>query len=209
MWKIKCSGTYFTQGQHGKDITDFDFEKEIPSCPELWIDSVVQKRMLPIWIEEERKKPKGKDKYKRFDGIDSCQIFEFEEIDETDSFIGKDVLNMDEKQIQEVASALVLIEVPLPRKLNIKQLRNECVLAYLSVVQKVEMKKESNKEALDFYKKTPSGTWVVDFSGQSCIIEEVVHPADKHKVVTKIEQKSLSDLMGVSKAPSEEELLAT
>jgi len=207
MWNVKLSGTYFTQGQHGKEISEFNFDKELPSCPQGWINSVVQKRLLPIWIEEERAKPKSGDKFKRFDGVDSCHIYDFNAIASKDSFIGKDILKMNEKEIQEVASAFVLIEVPLPRKLNIKQLRDECVLQYLKIVKKIKMETEEEKEALSFYKKNPAGYWTVDFSEQSCIIGQVIHPDDGQKVFKKIEQKSLSDILGAD-VPTEKELLA-
>lgn len=200
MIKVKVSATYFTNVTNGRQRTNVDFSKEIPECPDDFLYSVVKKRYLPLWINEARKK--NKDKYPNFDGVESVRIYDYEINDKPDGLAGKDLCELDEKGIQDLATKFCLIAAPLPLKTDIKTAREKCATIYLEKVKGLDFSTDAKKEEWSFWKKTPIG-YKLDFSEQKFIIEDKqVTLEDDNKVVVK---KGLEDILN---APlTEEELL--
>ena len=228
LWEVVVEGSY--RGLGGKEPIPFEFKKEISYCHELWLDGVIQSRLLPIWIEEARKTPAGAKKYPQplvQDNLISCMIYEYTAIDKPDPIVGKNIMEMDFKEIQECASRYRLILVPKAKR-SIEQLRTKCVLEYLDIVKgiynsdkeiakknKVKFKVDKSKYA--FYKRTPSGEYVASFRGEQIITEDINVVEVGEAVVKAKPQTSISDIMGNAKSVSskivedeitEEDLLA-
>ncbi|MFY9591755.1 MAG: hypothetical protein WAP54_07210 [Bacteroidales bacterium] len=199
MLKVTVSGVYYTQGQQGKENTPYEFTKEIPEIPENWILALVKARFLPIWIAEERKK--NQKNWKPFDGVKSCYLANYEKTETPDKLVGKNVFEMDETELQNVAAKYLLTEVPVPYTVPLNELRNLVALNYLKVIKGVKVDKNEDKEKLAFYKRNSVGEWILDFSGESLILESIEHKEESFE--KPIVKQSLSDILNTNSSKAQ------
>ncbi len=173
MLKVSVSGSYYTEGSQGKENTNYDFTKEIPDIPENWILALIKSRFLPIWVSEARKA--NKNAWKIFDGVKSCYLAESVEIAKDDGLKDKDIFEMTEVELQNVAAKYLLTEVPLPFTVPIKELRNSVALNYLKLYKGIKVNSNEDRERLAFFKRNISGEWLLDFGEEAFILEEMIH----------------------------------
>ncbi len=200
MLKVSVSGEYITEGQLGRERTHYEFIKEIPEVPDNWILSMIKSRYLPMWVAEARKKTSTK--WKPFHEVKSCHISDYKITDTSDGLVGKDVFEMEEKELQDVAAKYLLTEVPIPYTVPLKELRDRVALAYLKYVKGVKVDNNEDKEKLAFFRKNGVGEWILDFSGDSFILEDI-EPKKENEQKT-IEKKTLSELLNNNKEPDDD-----
>lgn len=201
MLKVKVSGIYTSKHSNGVDEIEFEFIKKIPKVPDTWINSMVQKRFLPLWFQEKNKKAK---EAKPYSGLSFCLVSEWEEIDEPDNLSGMDILKMSEFDIQNLACKGLLTEVPLPFKVPIHSLRETAVLEYLKHIKKVKMDKAEDKERLNFFVRSPDGGWNLNLINQKCIIEDFAVNPEKVSVNEGVKKLSINEI--TNQLPSQNEL---
>ena len=96
----------------------------------------------------------------------SYLITNVEKTDKKTNLIGKDILSLDEWEIQDLACLFDLYEVPVAGKMSIVTLREKTAEAYLKKVLRVPMNNALEKAQLAFYKQLPDGTFKLDFGNE-------------------------------------------
>lgn len=169
-YKVKCEGSYITFiGDGKKEFTNYEFEKEIPYCNELWVLSMLKARFVPLWVATEKKGPHLVYK-KPFDEVHICRVVELEKINGDDILVGKDLAKIStEEEIQAAACKYCLIETPLPFARPIREAREALLMCYLDKILEVPMKTEEEKNALSFMKKNSLGEWHLDLGQEKLI----------------------------------------
>lgn len=125
MITFECSGSYSSSTGSVNDVVDFEGLKGVmPSCDEEWINSHVQNRYLPILLKDSKKY------VKRFDMMRKCYLDDYKIDDEEPDIIGKDILKMDWKELQDLAVYKHLLEIPLFQATSLRQARQTAYLAY-------------------------------------------------------------------------------
>lgn len=202
MLKIKVQGIYLSKHANGVEEIEFDFIKNIPKIPITWINSMVQKRFLPLWIAEKNKKSKV---VKPLSDISFCLVSEWEDVEEADGLTGKDILKMSEYEIQELACKGLLTEVPLPFKVPLYSLREKAVLEYLKKIKHIPMESKEDKENLEFFVKTPDGGWGVNLIGKKCIVEHFTVKPNNVSVNQEVKKLTIEEITNC--LPSQEDLI--
>jgi hypothetical protein len=118
-YKVKISGSYRTSE---KDVIDFsDIEGVVPFNEKDVVLMCVRRRYAPMWITLSSKYSK------RVASIRECYIDSMEEIESDFSFVGKNILDMNDEELQDLATVKDLREIPLYRKASISFAR---IIAY-------------------------------------------------------------------------------
>lgn len=166
MLKVTVEGVYESDiGSGQKKFETFNYTIKLTRDKEEGIETHIMRRFIPYMIA----KDKNKNKYP-FSRIKSFMISNIEKIEEKSSLVGKDILALDDYEIQDLACLFDLYEAPLYGKLSISALRNKVAEAYLKKVLKVPMKTAQEKSQLDFYKQLPDGTFKLDFGDQKLTV---------------------------------------
>ena len=108
---------------------------------------------------------------------------------------------MDETELQNVAAKYLLTEVPVPYTVPLNELRNLVALNYLKVIKGVKVDKNEDKEKLAFYKRNSVGEWILDFSGESLILESIEHKEESFE--KPIVKQSLSDILNTNSSKAQ------
>lgn len=154
--KVTISGDYYNSK---KEKIDFDkVEGFIPWCDEdKGLASMhVRGRYAMNWIKN-AKDEDGKPKYpERIDRIHQCFVDDVEEAKSSFSFIGKDIKELSQEELQDLATAKNIMKIPLPNSGHSKRSMLELAYAaYCSVVLKQKLKPEPHEVGFNF-KKLPS-----------------------------------------------------
>lgn len=154
--KVTISGDYYNSK---KEKIDFDkVEGFIPWCDEdKGLASMhVRGRYAMNWIKN-AKDEDGKPKYpERIDRIHQCFVDDVEEAKSSFSFIGKDIKELSQEELQDLATAKNIMKIPLPNSGHSKRSMLELAYAaYCSVVLKQNLKPEPHEVGFNF-KKLPS-----------------------------------------------------
>ena len=109
-----------------------------------------------------------------------------------DNFIleGKDIAEMNEDEIQQLACMYDIFEIPLPQTMSITELRRKAQLAYLKKVLRVPMKTTEEQEQSEFFKRQPDGTLKFDMGDKKLTVGIFNNYIGQKKVVKK---KTLED----------------
>lgn len=195
MLKVEVSGSYYTVAGGNQNEIGYEFTKEIPEVPENWVTSLLRNRFVPMWLEEEHKKAPSKNpkfNYKHNPYM-PCFVSHTEITKTKDGIAGKDVFEMNEKELQYASAKYLLTEVPLPNTVPLRELRNQVALNYLKVVKGVKIDKNEDKEKLAFFKKTPAGEWMLDFGKEKFILEEFEPKEESFE--KPVEKQTLQDVL--------------
>lgn len=129
--KVTISGSYRTAD---KDIVDFHTSGIMPYVgDEELINMHVRRRYAAMWIS-------ASEKYKdRVVTVRECFIDRIEEVDADLTFVGKDIIDMTQEEIQDLAAAKDLRGVPLYKKSSTRQMQNVAYAEYSEKVLGKEM----------------------------------------------------------------------
>jgi len=167
MLKVTVEGIYESDiGSGQKKFENFNYVFEISKEKPDGIDTHVLRRFIPYLISKDKNK-----KNIPCSRIRNYLITNVEKIDKKTNLIGKDILSLDEWEIQDLACLLDLYEVPVAGKMSIMALREKTAEAYLKKVLKVPMKTALEKAQLAFYKQLPDGTFKLDFGNEKLLAE--------------------------------------
>ena len=167
MLKVTVEGVYESDiGSGQKKYENFSYTMELSREKTEGLETHIMRRFLPYLISKDKNKARTP-----FSRIKSFMISNIEKIDKTSTILGKDILTLDEWEIQDLACLFDLYEAPTYGKFSIIATRNKTAEAYLKKVLKVPMKTAMEKAQLDFFKQLPDGTFKLDFGNTKCLVE--------------------------------------
>ncbi len=194
--KVTISGDYYNSK---KEKVDFDkVEGVIPWCDEeKGIASMhVRGRYAINWIKN-AKNDDGTPKYpERIDRIHQCFIDDVEETKASFSFIGKDIKELSQEELQDLATAKNIMKVPLPNSGHSKRSMLELTYAaYCHFVLNKKLKPEPHEPGFNF-SKLPS--LFLDASGR---VDNTRKLSNDEVIEAEMRGKKVN--LGESKASSE------
>lgn len=124
--KVTISGSYRTAD---KDIVDYNASGIVPFIGnEEILIMHVRRRYAAMWIAASAK-------YKeRVVSVRECYIDKIEEVDADLSFVGKDIIDMSQEELQDLAAVKDLRAVPTYKKTSTRQMQNVAYAAYARAV---------------------------------------------------------------------------
>lgn len=191
MLNVTVEGIYETDiGSGQKRYTSFNYTFTTSRTTERGLGTHVMRRFIPYLIAHDKTK-----KSSVFSRLKSFVITNIQHVEDTkDCIIGKEIKNLNEWQIQDLAATLDLYEVPLFGSCSITEMKDKAILAYMKKVLKVPMKEGKDKAELSFFKKQPDGTFTLDFSNEEPMRIEI--PEGYMGAVKKEKtKKTLADFM--------------
>lgn len=185
MFKITVEGVYESDtGSGQRQYEGYSYDFSISKPTERGIMTHIQRRFIPYLI--------GKDKAKVskiFSRLRTCIITNTQTVDDKKSIIGKDINELTEWEIQDLACLFDLYEVPLPHTCSITEMREKAIIAYMKTVLKIPMSTPQERSQLDFIRQLPDGTYKLDLKRKICIKVPIGYFEKKKK---EVEKKSLS-----------------
>lgn len=187
--KVTVEGIYQSDiGSRQKQNYNFELTFELSGVHKNFIDTHILRRFIPMSIKEDKKK-------QPFSRIATYTIVEIEEIDKNCNIEGKNIFEMSEYELQDLARFYNLYEIPLPKTTTLRMMREKAALAYLKYVLKIPMEKPEDKEKLDFFKKESDGSYKTNFKVDSTLkvkIDELIINTQVVKEQPKISLESFN-----------------
>ena len=161
VYKYYVEGIYETDKGNGKDYTNFNFEFNLTRFEgqEQGAGSHILRRFLPMAIKKLKNKP-------LFSGIKHWVITNIEKISDEFPLEDKNIPEMNEYEIQELACLYDLFEIPLPATVSISEMREAAEKAYINKVLDVKMHTPSEQMESEFFVPQPDGTLKFDLQGK-------------------------------------------
>jgi len=199
MLTIQVEGIYESDiGSGQKKYENFNYKIEISRQNERGVVTHIMRRFIPYLIY--------KDKTKSGIAFSRLKTFCITDIKKTDTqskLIGKNIDELSEFEIQDLACLFDLYEVPLPLTCSITELRESAILAYMKKVLKISMETEQEKQQLAFLEKQPDGSYKLHLDGEKVIVEIPNGYFEKQEAEKEIQKKGLSFFQNLTKTVKE------
>lgn len=199
MYKVVVEGIYesITGNAQSKHIP-FNLVFEVARMKKEGIETHLEKRLIPYLL-----KTKKDYKTNLFSKLKRYRIVEIEKLDKECNLFGKEVMELDEWELQQLATLYDLYEAPLAGIYPINETREKTALAYFKKVLKVPLKTVQDKQKADFLVQTNDGSFKPKFDGiKTTVIEnkeffnikpkEVNKKVDTNSYFEAIEKKNKS-----------------
>ena len=186
MLNISVEGVYESDtGSGQKQYECFSYTFKISKPIENGIKTHILRRFIPFCIMKDKKKSS-----KIFSRVHTFVITDIEKVeDNKGSIIGKDIREMDDWEIQDLACTFDLYEVPLPCVCSITELRDKATLAYMKKILKIKMDTPKDIQQLKFIKFNSDGSFKLDIKDK---IIANVPPNYFEKIEVKEDKKDFS-----------------
>lgn len=195
MLEVKFDGIVeFATGSGQSRYESFEYIIETAREKESGLYSHICARFAPMLIKQD-KKFKGLP----FKRIQSLVITEVKKLDKENYLIGKNILELTEKEVQDFACMYDLYEVPLAGTQALSLIREKALIAYMHKVKKEKIKNPEDKRKWKWFVQQEDGTFRFDAQGDKFPIQYVSTYFEKQK--TEIKQKGMDEFLGVQKAP--------
>ena len=181
LYKGEC--IYETDKGSGKDYTSLNFEFKLSRFFPEGAGSHIIARFLPTLIRKQKNKP-------LYSGLKHWVITDVQKLDDNFILEGKDINEMNEDEIQQLACMYDILEIPLPSTMPITELRRRASLAYLKKVLRVPMKTPEEQAQSEFFKRQPDGSLKFDLGDKKLTVGIFHNYIGQKKVVKK---KTLED----------------
>lgn len=187
IFEYTVEGVYETDKGSGKDYTPFNFKIKLPRFEkqEKGACTHILRRFLPILIKNMKNKP-------LLSGIRHWVITDIQKVNDDFPLEGKEIKDLNEYELQELACMYDLFEIPLPSTIAISELREIAQKAYMKKVLQIPMEKIEDQEKLSFFKRQPDGSLKFDL-GDEVLKVEIVDNYIGKKV--EVKKKSLGDFI--------------
>lgn len=186
VFKYSVEGVYETDKGNGKEYTNFNFDIKLSRFIPEGAGSHILRRFLPTLIRKQKNKP-------LFSGVRTWLITNIEKVSDDFPLEGKEIAQMSEDEIQQLACMYDIFEIPLPYTMSLTELREKAMFAYMSKVLHIPMKTPEEQAKLEFFKRQPDGTFRLDLGEEKLFVKVVDDFLSKKKEEKK---KSLSDFIG-------------
>lgn len=189
MLEVTTQGVYESDiGSGQKRYEKFGYTVKLTRENEVGISTHIMRRIIPYMIA----KDKTKDKVP-FSRIKSFIITNIKKTGEKSNLLGKDILDLNDWEIQDLACLFDLYEVPTYGKFSTQEVLNKVAEAYLKKVIKIPMNNAKEKAELEFYKQLADGTFRLDFSNAKGLFKVYIPEGYfAQNEVKKEEKKSLA-----------------
>ena len=168
MFKITVEGIFESlTGAGASKYENFNLTFVSSRVQKEGIETHIQKRYIPYLLKTDKTY-----KNKMFSNLKNYRIVSIEKLEEETELFGKDILKLDEFEIQDLACLYDLYEVPLNGVYPLNETREKTALAYLKKVLKVPMKTPTEKKKLKFLEQKTDGSFVPNFQGREILIEK-------------------------------------
>ena len=167
MLEVKIEGIYESDiGSGQKKFRPFEYTYKTARINQKGLFTHALRRHAPYLIQKDKKN--ANTLYSR---IKFLNISDIKTLDEKCYLEGKNVAELNDWEIQDLACLYDLYEIPLHGICSLTELREKAMLAYLEYVLKVPMKTPEEKDALDFFEKEENGTYKFKPEGLNLPIE--------------------------------------
>lgn len=201
-YEFTCSGSYYNSG---KEVIDYEGVKVL--VPKTALEEVavmhMQSRYLPNAL-------KADTRYKeRVHKIRQIHVDDMKEVDGELSYVGKNIKELSDAELQDLATVMDLRRIPLPVRQSGQSLRDMRVTAYMVFAEKIlgnDMKREDVEK--DFAKLPPV---ILTLAGRTESTEKITNEEiiekeqstkatedDPRKRFTLAELKALAKTKGVT-----------
>lgn len=188
MIKVKYEGVYSsTVGQYKRTIP-FRFEHEVAGNHTDALESHLKKRYVPMMIA------KAKNLKDPFERLVSFRLVDYEKNDKPNPINGKDLFELNEWELQELARTFNLFEIPLPFTTTLSELKQKAAFQYLKRIKGLKIDTDKEKMEFDFFKKDLNGSWVIELDEPLIIEIDKNKTEDAQAVKKKI---SLKEALGI------------
>ena len=198
VFKYQVEGIYETDKGSGIELTPFNFEIKLSRFYADGAGSHILRRFLPILIKKQKNKP-------LLSGIRSWLITDVQKVSDEFPLEGKEISEMNEEEIQELACMYDIFEIPLPNTVSITELREKAMEAYMKKVLKIPMKTPEEQEKLAFFKRQPDGTLKLDLGNEKLVVEV---KGDYLGKKVEVKKKTLNDFINNASNLTEGGILA-
>lgn len=188
MIKVKYEGVYSsTVGQYKRTIP-FRFEHEVAGNHTDALESHLKKRYVPMMIA------KAKNLKDPFERLVSFRLVDYEKNNKPNPINGKDLFELNEWELQELARTFNLFEIPLPFTTTLSELKQKAAFQYLKRIKGLKIDTDKEKMEFDFFKKDLNGSWVIELDEPLIIEIDENKTEDTQTVKKKI---SLKEALGI------------
>lgn len=189
MLKVTTQGVYESDiGSGQKRYEEFNYTVKLTRENAEGIATHIMRRIIPYMVAKDKNKQKVP-----FSRIKSFIITNIEKTDEKSSLLGKDILSLNDWEIQDLACLFDLYEIPVFGKFSTNEVLYKAVETYLKKVIKIPMKDAKEKSQLDFYKQLSDGTFKLDLEGAKDLFKVYIPDGYFEKEeIKKEEKKSLA-----------------
>lgn len=185
MFKVTVEGIYesITGNAQSKHIP-FNLVIEVARMKKEGIETHLEKRLIPYFLKTEKKY-----KDNLFSKIKHYRIVDIEKLDKECELFGKEVMELSELEIQQLATLYDLYEAPLYGVYPLTTTREKTAIAYFKKVIKVPLKTVQDKQRAEFLVQTTDGSFIPKFDGiKTTIIENKeffnVKPKEMNKKIS-------------------------
>lgn len=187
VYKYSVEGIYETDKGSGKDYTNFNFDINLARFEgqEDGAGTHILRRFLPILIKKMKNKP-------FFSSVKYWTITDIQKVSDDFPLEKKNIAELNDYEIQELACMYDLYEVPTPYTTTISEARRTAQQAYLKKVFGIKIGTPEEQLKYSFFKKQEDGTIKFDM-GEEELIVEIKNIYKKEKEVVK--KTTLSDLI--------------
>ncbi len=185
MLTVTVEGIYESDiGSGQKKYENFNYTIELSRIKEEGIITHIMRRFIPLKIMQDKKKAGV-----IFSRLKSFFISDIQKNDKASPLLGKNILDLNAWEIQDLACLFDLYEVPLYGRYSISEMRERVALAYMKKVLKIPMKTPQEKANLEFLKQAPDGTFKLDMGEEKELLNIVIPDGYFEKEEAKKEAK--------------------
>jgi len=148
-YEFLCSGSYYNSG---KDVIDFEGVKVL--VPKTALEEVavmhMQSRYLPNALKSDKRYTE------RVHKIRQIHVDDMKEVEGELSYVGKDLKELSDVELQDLATVLDLRRIPLPARQSGMSLRDMRVIAYMTFADKIQGKVMKQEDVAAEFAKLPA-----------------------------------------------------
>lgn len=157
MLEVAIDGIYESEtGTGQKDYIPFTYKYETSRFSAKGLFTHALRRHAPYLIQNDKKNSKA-----LYSRIKALVITDVKKINDKCALEGKDILNLNAWELQELACMYDLYEIPLHGEYAIAELREKAAIAYMERILKIPMKTNKEKDELEFFEKQDDGTYLL------------------------------------------------
>lgn len=197
--KVKVEGIYETKkGVSQKDYTNFNFDINVDRVKQAGIETHILRRFIPMIIKKKKNAPVC-------DKVTHFIITDIQKIDDKISIAGKDIKEMNEWEIQNLAALFDLYEIPLPNTMSITAMREKAILTYLKNVANINVDDNKVRATLSCYDRLPNGTYKFNLKDDDKYVVDVSLLKDSNIKETKTVKQNITELLNKLSGKSTED----
>ena len=177
VFEYTVEGIYEIDKGSGVDLKNFEFKIKLARFTDKGAGTHILRRFLPILIREQKNGA-------LFSKIRHWLITDVKKVSDDFPLGGKEIAEMNEQEIQELACMYDLYEIPLPATTSITELREKAQIAYMKKVLKIPMATVEEQAQNGYFVRQDDGSLKFDL-GENKLCVKVFDIFSKKRAETK------------------------